>query len=406
MPADKKPLPFGTPNVRLNSMEKFQALRGQALLFLLFIWFLWFLSFTARTIFSPLLPLMEDEFRISHATAASLLTFIAFGYSLSLFLSGIFSGLLGLKKSIVLSMVGSSIIFFVIPFLSAFHWLRLLAFTLGLTTGIYLPSIIPLITEYYHEKIWGKTIAIHDSAASLSIFAAPFIALFSLRFFPWKGIFVVLGSLSFLCGVLFFFVCKEVKTNRGKRPFLSDLIRRKPLWIMGILWIFAAGANLGLYFVFPLYLTKELRMDVESANTIFGLSRLGGIVVSISAGFFVDRFSLKKITFFLVLTTGLLTIALTTRDLGWLKVLLFLHAGIAVGFFPVALVSISRVFNQDMRGQATGLIVTLGVIFGIGLIPYLLGLSGDLLSFRVGIFLLGALTCLSSGLVYYLRELG
>ncbi len=150
-------------------MDRFQALNGRALLFLAFFWFLWFLSFTTRAVFSPILPLVEDEFAVSHATATSLFAFISMGYCLSLFLSGIFAGRVGYKKSICFSMLLSSIVFGIIPFVETFSMLRLLTFAIGLAAGIYIPSSLPLLTEYYHENIWGKTIAIHDSAASSSV---------------------------------------------------------------------------------------------------------------------------------------------------------------------------------------------------------------------------------------------
>jgi hypothetical protein len=41
----------------------------------------------------------------------------------------------------------------------------------------------------------------------------------------------------------------------------------------------------------------------------------------------------------------------------------------------------------------------------VGITPYLLGLSGDHMSFRFGIFILGALGVLSSGLVWFLKKL-
>jgi hypothetical protein len=44
-------------------------------------------------------------------------------------------------------------------------------------------------------------------------------------------------------------------------------------------------------------------------------------------------------------------------------------------------------------------------VIGLSVIPYLLGLSGDLISFRVGFLLLGVVTVLSSGLLYFVREL-
>ena len=385
-------------------MIPFETIKGRALLFLLFISFLWFLSFTTRAIFSPVLPLLEDEFSVSHATASSLFAFMSIGYTLSLLAAGILGGRVGYKKSIAFCLIASGLLFLAIPFAQTFPPLRALSFLLGLTAGIYLPSSIPLITAYYQEKNWGKTIAIHDSAASFSIFASPFICLGVLAYLPWRGIFVLIGAVTLLCGTVFLFLGPEVKTHKeGPNPFW-DLIKRRPLWIMGIIWLFAAAANMGLYFIFPLYLTKELQIPLESAHAIFGFSRLGGIGVAVAAGFIVDRLSLRKLIFFILLLTGLLTLSLVYRDLQSLKILLFLQASIAVGFFPVALVLVSRIFETEVRGQATALIVTLGVVFGTGLGPYLLGLSGDLLSFRFGIGLLGILTALSSGLIFLLPE--
>jgi hypothetical protein len=51
-----------------------------------------------------------------------------------------------------------------------------------------------------------------------------------------------------------------------------------------------------------------------------------------------------------------------------------------------------------------GFIIAIGVIFGIGGGPFILGLVADHLSFKVGIFGLGVLTALSSQLVRYLRN--
>ena len=59
------------------------------------------------------------------------------------------------------------------------------------------------------------------------------------------------------------------------------------------------------------------------------------------------------------------------------------------GFFPVGLVSIAKTFDRETRGMATGYILIFSVLLGGGLIPYLLGLSGDLVGFRFGIVLLG-----------------
>jgi MFS family permease len=144
-------------------------------------------------------------------------------------------------------------------------------------------------------------------------------------------------------------------------------------------------------------------LSVEYANTIFGISRIGGAAVGIVAGFLVDRFKARGMAIFLVFSTGVFTALISVNDLRWMQIFLFLQATLAAGFFPISLVSISRMFDRESRGQAVGFVVTLGVI-GNAIIPYLLGLSGDLVSFRLGFLLLGILTALSSGLLYLVKD--
>lgn len=387
------------------TMERYGNIKGKAFFLLMFLWFIWFMNFSVRTVFAPIMPLIEDEFLISHAKASSLYVFTSLGYGISLFFSGMLSGLFGYKRSIIASLLVSAAVFFILPSIKAFSLVSLSTFVLGLSTGVYLPSIIPLITEYYNEKVWGRAIAIHDTAASISIFSIPFIALFFLRFLQWRQIFYVFGIVFIISIVVFAITIQEIKIQTKTGNILGDLVKSKTLWLMGAIWIFAAGANLGVYFIIPLYLTKELSLDIGYANKIFGISRLGGVFVAIMSGFIIDRFSLKKTMFFVVSVAGVFTMLLACKDIRFLEVFLFLQASVMGGFFPVGLVSISRAFNREQRGMATGLIVTLGVIFGLGIIPYFLGLSGDLVSFRLGMFVLGVLMVLVSGLTFFLKEL-
>jgi len=386
-------------------MARYHDLKGKGFCFILFLWFLWFMNFNVRTIFSPIMPLIEDEFMVSHARASSVFVFQSMGYGLSLFFSGFFCGRLGYRKSIIISLVVSSALFFSISFVKEFSLLYILSLICGISTGIYLPSAIPLITEYFSEGTWGRSIAIHDSAASISIFSAPFIALFLLQLVQWRGIFTIFGVIFALAAITFYFVSDELKITGTRRVIVGDLIRTRALWIMAILWIFAAGANLGVYFIVPLYLTKELLLPIGYANTIFGISRLGGVAVAISVGFLVDRFSLRKIMCLILLATGILTVLVAWGSVRFMGLFLFLQASFVTGFFPVGLVCISRMFARETRGMATGLILTIGVTFGWGIIPYLLGLSGDNLGFRFGILLLGVTVIMSSGLTFLLREL-
>lgn len=378
---------------------------GKGLLFLSLLWFLWFINMCVRVIFAPILPLIEDEFAVTHARASGIFMFQAVGYGLSMFFSGFFAGRLGYKRTIVVSLCLSGFFFLAVPFVKTFSLLYLLSLILGISIGMYMPSAIPLITEYFAEKDWGKSIAIHDSGAAVSICSIPLIAILLLQFMEWRGIFSVFGVAFLVSAAVFQFSCKEVKMIHSSKRAFGDLAKNPSLWLMAILFTFVSGANLGIYSIVPLYLTKELSLDIDYANLILFFSRLGGIMVAIVAGFMVDRVDLRKVLFFLVLLSGALTIMMALASTRSVGVVLFFQAVFVSGFYPVGLVSIARMFGREMRSMATGLILTAAIVFGVGLIPYLLGVSGDLAGFRFGILILGILVSLTSFISLALRTL-
>jgi NNP family nitrate/nitrite transporter-like MFS transporter len=286
-----------------------------------------------------------------------------------------------------------------------FSVLYLFSLVIGLATGIYLPAVIPLITGYYEEKVWGKSIAIHDSAASIGVFGVPIIALFLLNFFEWRGIFTIFGVVFVLAALIFYLLFDEMKVGKVSRAALSHFIKNKALWIMSVIWAFAASTSLGVYYIVPLFLTKELYLDIHRANTIFGISRVGGFFVAVSAGFVIGRVSLKKMIASVLIISGGLTIFVALAGVKFIGIALFLQASFIYGYFPAGLTALSRIFDLHVRGIATGFIIGCGVVIGWGVTPFLLGLSGDLLSFKFGIMVLGIATILSSGLVFLLKEI-
>ncbi len=385
-------------------MQHHAELKGRALAFLSLLWFLWFINLGARALFAPILPLIEDEFVVSHSQASSIFTLQSVGYAFSLLVSAIYSGRLGHKKCIAISLAASAVLFFLVPLVKGFSTLAVLAFTLGFSIGGYLPSVLPLITEYFAERHWGKAIAIHDSAASVSVVCIPLIVTFLLHILVWRGIFTLMGVVFLVSALAFFLASDELKITHSRKTIRADLLKSRSFWITGVLWAFASGAYWGVYFAIPLFLTKELSLSIGHANTILGISRIGGIIVAITCGVLVDRFSLRKITFTMLLFTGLFTILVGVSTAGSMPVFLFFQVIFVTGFFPMGLTSIARTFDRESRSMATGLVLILSVLLGSGLIPYLLGLSGDLVGFRFGIVVLGIIVTASSPFLFCLKE--
>ena len=373
---------------------------------LILFWNLWFLNFSTRTILSPLLPVIEDEFAISHALAGSLFFYLSLGYATTLLLSSLISVRIGHKRTIGLGFVILILTLFSLKYVSNYFYMAAASLFIGMGSGLYMPSAIPMLTSIYSRRNWGKAIALHDTGASFSILLIPLLTALGLRFIHWKNLFVILcGACLIMVLAYWIFISDMNHQNDGKVRF-STILGRRDFWIIAVLWIFAAAANLGVYNVVPLFLVKERGMPMETANAIFGFSRVGGFLVAIAAGMLADRYGVKKILTISFLATGLSTMGLAMATaFHVLVVMLFIQATVCTAFFPVGLVAISMLSSLNERSLYTGASISAGIIGGLGLTPLFLGAVADIWSFQVGIFFLGVLTTLSCLLLRGIKKI-
>lgn len=155
----------------------------------------------------------------------------------------------------------------------------------------------------------------------------------------------------------------------------------------------------------PLYLIKERGMDFGFANTLLGISRALGMIVPVATGIMTDRYGFRGILKWSIFATGVSTIGLAlSSSISLILITLILQALLSLAFFPVAFMTISKLTPISGRSMTIGFIIAIGVIFGIGGAPLIIGLVADHLSFKVGILGLGVLTALSSQLVKFLGD--
>ncbi len=376
------------------------------MLFLLLFWSLWFVNFSARTVFSPILPILEDEFAISHALAGLILSFVSLGYTITQFLSGLLSPRIGYKRTIIVGFAILTTAMFCFRYAHTYASVVTVSLFIGFGGGIYLPSAIPLITKTFGRNHWGRAIAFHGTAAPLSILAIPLLTALALRFFHWRDLFLILTAASLIVLSSFWVLSPNPRPEEEQRVRLPHILRRRDFWILTILWMVANSNGFGLYNVIPLFLVKEKGMSLEFANTIFGLSRIGGVFCVATAGFLVDRYGAKKILFILLLITGFSTTALALANIfPLMAAALFVQATVSVAFFPVGQAAISMLTDANERSTFMGTTIAIGMLIGLGVAPPLLGAVADLWSFQRGIFFLGVLTTLSCTIVKYLQRI-
>ncbi|MFO7461158.1 MAG: MFS transporter [Desulfatiglandales bacterium] len=373
---------------------------------LLLFWGLWFLNFSTRTILSPLLPIFEKEMGFGYALAGSLFLYLSLGYTGSLVAAGWIVPRVGFKKAIALGFFILIAAFAALVLIKSYAHLVVVAFFLGLGGGIYLPCALPLLTSAIPPDKWGKSIAFHETAASSSILATPLLVAAALAFTGWPTLVMALSALC-LAMILTFLILLPEPSQKGEDKFtFSRVLHRRDFWIMAVLWAFAAAGGLGLYNLIPLFLVNEKGLPLDTANTVFGVSRLGGLALIFVAGFLMDRFGVRKVLLASLLVSGFATAGLAVAQGFTLVVgMLVLQATSIPVFFPAGLVAISRLTDYADRSAFTGATLAVGVVFGTGIAPTLLGFIADIRDFQTGIFFQGVLTMLACVLLPLLRKI-
>jgi NNP family nitrate/nitrite transporter-like MFS transporter len=361
---------------------------------ILFLTSLFLINFLARILFSPLLPAIEAELKIGHAAAGSLFIYLSSGYFISLLGSSFLSARLTHRRVLAGSAVATGIVLLLATISQDLASLRLIALVLGLTCGLYLPSAIATLTDMVDGKHWGKALAIHELAPNLAFTLAPLIAAVMLPHVSWRIVLAAPGIFSIAFGLLFLFLGSG-GDFRGQEPQLKNcllLVSKPKFWIMVFLFTLGITSTMGLFNMLPAYLVDHFAMAPDTANKLVSLSRGFTVLTVFFGGWATDRIGAGRTLIIVLGITGIITIALgmvPVSSLTLAKTLVFLQPVLAVSFFPAGFAILAKVAPADSRNIAVAMTISIAFLLGGGVVPYLIGLCGDLGHFGFGFSLVG-----------------
>ncbi len=378
----------------------------QKLILLLVLWSLWYLAFATRTIVSPLLPIIEVELGINHTMAGALYLFAAAGATVASLMASTLSLKMGLKRLVISSFLITACACFGIYCAKSYLSLAFFLFFFGLGGGFYLPCAVPMITSIFTPNTWGRAISVHETAAGFSVFSIPILVAFGLGYIEWRLLFVLLACFTLAITIFFWFLAPATKVKSTDKTGFVKVIHRTDFWIILILWVNCGMTSMGVYNIVPIFLVDEKGMDLDYANNLFGISRVGGFIGQAAIGLFLDRFSTKRIMLYLVLFSGISTLAMAITHIQWLFIgFMLLQGTFSTVFFPVGLMAISKLTDFEERTTWTGAIMAISQITGVGLTPLVLGAIADAWSFRAGLVILGIFTICLCPIFKKLKEI-
>lgn len=371
---------------------------------LFFLAGLFFLNFTSRVIFSPLLPIIEGEFGLDHAAAASFFLLISAGYFCSILLSGFVSARINHKRTIILSTIATGIVLMLLSLCSTLLWMRIGLFSLGLAAGLYLPSGLASISSLVKPAYLARGMAVHELAPNLGFVAAPILADMIFGCCSWQQGLMWLGILMIGAGVLYGVSgggCHE--RGRALDLLTSQAILARPeFWLLVLFFSLAMSSSLGVYAMLPLFLVSDQGMTPERASRLLAFSRIAAIMMPLAAGWFGDRIGNRSVMAFVLLIAGLCTVLLGLSSFSpWLIALVILQPMVAVCFFPSGFAVLSTLVPEGNGALAVSLCIPVAFLLGGGLLPVLIGVIGDSVSIGAGFMVTGTAMMAGAALSFF-----
>jgi sugar phosphate permease len=365
---------------------------------------IFFLTYLVRAVFGPFLPDLEREFAISHTASTRFLLFISVGYSLAVFFSCLICHKIQPRRMVVCSVIGSGLIMVGIALTKEPVPLPFLFLFLGMATGFYFNAGFSTICSLGPPSQWSRIIAVHEFAPNAGLFVAPLLAGIGAGFWGWRWTVAALGLAGISFGVLFHFLGKG-----GTRPGqpvsftgFSRALRTPRLWF----FIWGVGISIsvhfGVYSVLTLHMLDERLLSMESAVFLLSTSRIVSPLAVLLSGRLLSRLGMRVT---LGIAFGMAAATLVLMALPWFTAFVI---GLYVQpvFAAIAIAAMFTLLAQSFP-EETPLYVALGTplgsFIGLGVMPVLLGLWGDHVSFTAGFLMVGCLAAMTLPFIWKMR---
>ncbi len=359
----------------------------------LFLTLIFFIHFLARQLVGPMLPVMEQDLHISHSVGGLFILFMGVGFFLSQLGASFLTAGFGYKPCIVFSLCGAAGSMSIVGLMGSVWALFFSFFLLGLTSGLYVPSGIALISVLIRPQDWGKAMGIHELAPNFALILVPFFATAVLSFASWRFGYLALAGILALMGAVYARWGKDVQA-RGSVPDIhriKEIAGNPAFWGLAGLISLAVGVETGVYAVLPLFLVNERGFDLSTANQFLGLSRIPGLGIVLLSGWITDRLSPGTTLRLALFLTGATVILLGLGPRSISVATLFAQASVAACLFPPILSAASGISTPENRALTISLSLAVAPILGGGLVPAGIALAGDMGSFGLGLAVKGAL---------------
>lgn len=363
-----------------------------------------FVTFFARVVFSPVVPLITDDFQISNAQIGVGFMGLWVAYGVAQFPSGLLADKFGDKTIILVSLGGTSVVSSIIAG-APVYWVVVIGMViLGAVAGLHYSVATVMLTKSFEDT--GSALGIHSLGPPLAGLLAPAVGAWVGVRFGWRfaiALTVVIGVPAF---VLFFWRIdassprspdKPIRKELSLRPLISVFTAPAMLFttILGIISYFVI---IGVLSFLPAFLVEFRGQSPELAGIVFSAYFLFRAVLQVGVGRMSDRVG-RDAALGLCMLGSALGIGLYIYGTGVAAVVLAtILAGLGASFFPALDPRFLDHMSGEDIGTEFGLVRTVYVMVG-SLGSVMVGVFADLFNWEISFLVLGVLSLVMVGLL-------
>ena len=243
-----------------------------------------------RVAFAPLVEPLQAAFDVGPAAIGAVVSLVWFGTALPrLPLSYVLTRVSRRRVVVVSGLVltGAAAVTALSPDIRT---LRIGVLAVGVASGTYFVSAVPLIGELYPDRV-GKRIGIHGTAAQLAAVAAPTVVVSVVALTTWRAVFWLLAATALATTAVFAVGLRRtdrIQESPPARNFRGVLGNWRVI-LSGMLFISAAGFVWQGLFNFYVSVMLARGLDTGTANALLTVAFAAGVPAFWLSGTLVDR---------------------------------------------------------------------------------------------------------------------
>lgn len=324
--------------------------------------------------------MLQKEMGVTLSLAGTLFLLLSISYAVAMLFCGFLAARIGHGKTIVaaLAMIACGLLLAALA-----PGIALLAagmLLIGAGAGTYPPSGIVMINTKISLQRRSTAFAYHEVGPNLALLLAPLIVLAMEPWFGWRGVLMWMALVCLLASVAFL-RWGAADSGIGAAPDISTIgkILKLRSTLVGMVVLSATLGGLhGVYSILPAYLVTEHSLSPQYVNVLLMLSRIASVLLLLKTGAIIRRIGKRKTIIWVLLFSSLFTGLVGLVEGVLIPIVVIVQPAFIAVLIPALLSSIAEIGEIHYQNITYAVIIIVGVGFGAGVAPALLGLFGDL----------------------------